>query len=431
MKIKSVLFLAAVSCALLATACGGGPGPAEQPQPPGFVPPPRPPAFDTPPRSPALDFFREQGVTVGINLGNSLDAVRTWGAGSPVAEENVWGNPIVTQAIFDGMSEQGFNLVRIPATWIGHIGPGPGYEVSAARLARVGEIVTMARNAGLNVILNIHHDGRTYSPVGNDQPGTWLSIHRALGSPAERDRVTGQFRRVWEQIAAHFRDYGEWLMFQGFNELHVGDWGIGNSQQYEIINDWNQVFVDAVRGTGGGNAYRLLVISGYNTTHQLVSNPVARMSFRLPSDPSPGRLIVNFHFYQPFGFTHDGSTHIWPPPHGSGTPEWIDNVFAGFRDSFVAEGIPVIIGEMGPRAYNPDLVSAANRPAAIQNRLAYVAHTWASARAHGLVPTYWDDGGNFRLFNRNSGRPDGDVNAAVVRMMVDAVGAVAPPWEAE
>jgi len=431
MKIKLGLLVAAVSFTLLAIACGGSPDSTEHPEFPAFVPPPRPPAFDTPPSSPAFNFFREQGITVGINLGNSLDAVRTWGAGSPIAEENVWGNPLVTQRIFQGMREQGFNVVRIPVTWVGHIGPGPGYEVSAARLARVSEIVTMAGNAGLNVILNIHHDGRTYSPVGNDQPGTWLSIYRALGSQAERNRITVQFGRVWEQIAAHFRDYGEWLMFQGFNELHIGDWGIGDAQQYAIINEWNQVFVDAVRGTGGGNVYRLLVISGYNTTHQLVNNPIPRQSFELPSDPSPGRLIVNFHFYQPFGFAHDGSTHIWPPSDGAGTPGWIDNIFAGFRDAFVAEGIPVIIGEMGPRGYNPDLVPAANRPAAIHNRLAYVAHTWASARAHGLIPIYWDDGGNFRLFNRNSGQPDGNVNAAVVRMMIDAVGSVAPPWEAE
>lgn len=54
---------------------------------------------------------------------------------------------------------------------MGHIGDAPGYEIEKAWMDRVAEVVGYAENAGLNAIVNIHHDGADSE--------YWLSIKDA------------------------------------------------------------------------------------------------------------------------------------------------------------------------------------------------------------------------------------------------------------
>ena len=91
---------------------------------------------------------------LGWNLGNQLDAFQ-----DGKAQETVWGNPPVTQKFFYRLAEVGFTSVRIPITWVGHFGEGPEYKISDSYMNRVAEVVNYAENAGLNTIINIHHDG--------------------------------------------------------------------------------------------------------------------------------------------------------------------------------------------------------------------------------------------------------------------------------
>ncbi|MGM9738941.1 MAG: cellulase family glycosylhydrolase, partial [Candidatus Cryptobacteroides sp.] len=89
----------------------------------------------------------------GWNLGNQMDAVN-----NGVSGETFWGNPKCTQTTMEGLKAKGFSTVRIPVTWMGHIGDAPDYAVEAAWLDRVAEIAGYAKAAGLNAIVNIHHD---------------------------------------------------------------------------------------------------------------------------------------------------------------------------------------------------------------------------------------------------------------------------------
>lgn len=61
---------------------------------------------------------------LGWNLGNQLDAHN-----NGVAQEDCWGNKIATQALFDKVAEAGFKSVRIPVTWLGHVGAAPDYKI--------------------------------------------------------------------------------------------------------------------------------------------------------------------------------------------------------------------------------------------------------------------------------------------------------------
>ena len=62
----------------------------------------------------------------------------------------------------------------------------------------------------------------------------------------------------------------------------VGGWGDNRTdggRQYAVLNEWNQVFVDAVRATGGNNQTRYLGVPGYVTNIDLTVE-----NFVLPQD---------------------------------------------------------------------------------------------------------------------------------------------------
>ena len=88
-----------------------------------------------------------EDITIGWNLGNSLDATG-WGAGS----ETSWGNPVTTKALILKVKEAGFDAVRIPTTWYNHV--DSDFNIDESWLDRVQEVVDYAYKRGIFVILN-------------------------------------------------------------------------------------------------------------------------------------------------------------------------------------------------------------------------------------------------------------------------------------
>jgi len=368
----------------------------------------------------AFDYLADEGIIVGWNIGNTLDAWDSNGS----AEDVNWGNPRINQAIFNGVKEAGFDIVRIPITWMGYIGPAPDYRIRESFLKRVAEVVVYARNADLKVIINLHHDGSTQNS-GKDNG--WLSINTARADEAGYNKVTFQFIRVWKQIAEYFKNYGDWLMFESFNEIHDGGWGWNSESkqrpQYVIINEWNQFFTDTVRGTGSNNASRYLLIPGY------VSAPQHTIAgyYVLPVDTVPNRQIVTFHYYNPYEFgilgDQKGGQSDWGSDEDKRT---VDKDFAPFKERFIDKNIPVIIGESGAvrQQYAGE---TAKEDRARQARLEYVAHVFGKAREYGMIPVYWDNGlfsgrgEKFGLLSRTTGKPNSEESEAVLAAMINAV----------
>ncbi len=80
---------------------------------------------------------------LGWNMGNQLDA-----HSNGVSNETIWGNAKTTQEAFNKIAEAGIHSVRIPVTWLGHIGQAPDYTIEESWLNRVTEVVGYAENAG-------------------------------------------------------------------------------------------------------------------------------------------------------------------------------------------------------------------------------------------------------------------------------------------
>lgn len=73
----------------------------------------------------------------------------------------MWNNKFpISKPLFDTVKASDFDTVRIPVSYMDKIGnEASGYKIEEAWLNRVQEVVDLAINAGLLVVIDIHHDG--------------------------------------------------------------------------------------------------------------------------------------------------------------------------------------------------------------------------------------------------------------------------------
>lgn len=314
---------------------------------------------------------------IGWNLGNHFDAHI-----NGKSSETAWGNPKATQATMDAVKKAGFNTVRIPVTWMGHIGEAPDYKIEDAWLNRVAEVVGYAEKAGLNVVLNMHHDGADSK--------YWLNIKNAAKSATSQEQIVSQLTKMWTQIAEKFKDKGDFLIFECCNEIHDGGWGWGENRsdggkQYRCLNEWNAAFVSAVRAVGGENANRYLGVPAYCTNVDL-----AIESFVMPEDNVKDKLILSVHCYDPYDYCLSAKYSQWGHTAASANKVSGDNesqlmsVFQKIYQHYISNGIPVYLGEFG----------CVNRETEKQQRFQrYYLKFYASlSRTFGVPSMIWDNG---------------------------------------
>lgn len=366
-------------------------------------------------------------LALGWNLGNQMDAFYngTW-AGDKFLypDETVWGNGKCTQALFDALKEAGFSSVRIPVTWLKMIGPAPDYKIDKTWLDRVAEIAGYAHNAGLNAIVNTHHDEDHCLVDGKDRGWhTWLNVMDAAKDPELNAQIKEEVAAVWGQIATKFKDAGDWLIFESFNEINDGGWGWSEefranpSKQCNVLNEWNQTFVNAVRAAGGCNEDRWLGVPGYCAGIDFLDY------FKLPNDPA-GRIMLAVHYYDPFDYASGAKYTEWghtadPAKKASyGDESYVEEKFSKLYRNYVSRGIPVYLGEYG-------CVNRANaHDRAFQSY--YMEYVTRAARYYGLPCFLWDngayegDGENFGYFRHTDGAYIGEAES-VVKIMVKAM----------
>ncbi|MCQ2219292.1 MAG: glycoside hydrolase family 5 protein [Paludibacteraceae bacterium] len=315
-------------------------------------------------------------IGLGWNLGNSLDA-HNYGN----ASETAWGNPESTLNTFIGVKNAGFSAVRIPVTWLGHIGSAPEYKIEESYMEHVAKVVGYAKEAGLKVIVNIHHDG------ANSQ--YWLDVLGSSKDENKNNQVKAQLSAMWKQIAERFKREGDYLIFEGMNEIHDGGWGWGQNltdggAQYRVMNEWLQTFVDAVRSVGGENTYRYLGCPGYDTNVDHTINEI-----KVPTDVVDDKLLVAVHFYDPYTYTLNNEKDEWGHT-GVNKENWGDednvtNIFSRLKTKFMDNNIPVYLGEFGNVHRSTDRAEAF--------RKYYLEYVCKAASDYDLPLFFWDNGG--------------------------------------
>jgi len=179
-----------------------------------------------------------------------------------------------------------------------------------------------------------------------------------------------------------------------------------------------QTYVDAVRATGGNNSSRWLVVQGPGTDIDLTD----QLMNSLPIDPTPGRLMVEVHYYSPYQFTLMSSDAAWgnmfyfwgqgyhsatmPSRNATwGEEDYVEAEFQKMTAKFTSKGVPVLLGEFGAvkRVGYSDLLGA-DLTLHLAARAYFHKTVVESANRHGLKPCYWDAGGTGKdgmwLFDR-------------------------------
>lgn len=324
-----------------------------------------------------------KNMGIGLNLGNTMEAYNAadcekityeWipvvGNNTPLDYETLWGAVETTQEVIDGIKAEGFNTVRIPVFWGNMMENDGTYTINPDYIARVAEIVGYCQNADLYTVVNIHHFDE-------------FIIRR--NSTEDCKEI---FTNLWTQIAGYFKDYPYTVVFEGYNEYlggnqfdekgHLAE--LPKKDAYEMTNTLNQAFVDAVRATGGKNAERVLIVSGYWTNIDNTTSP----EFIMPTDTVTDRLMVSVHYVD--------NAMYWM--NRIGGEEWIkytDSQIALLNKAFTEKNIPVFMGE----------TSAGYPKSNFANNAIYTDSTECVKIVldklidSGFVPVIWDVNDNF------------------------------------
>ena len=372
--------------------------------PQGFVYSPS----DMPNKAYTLTFTTEQGVQpqpgadfessfdavknmgVGWNMGNTLEANRQtitdvsndgyWGQ-QGLESEYCWGQFPTSASLLKMLKDAGFGAIRVPVTWYNHMDKNG--NVDAAWMNRVRQVVDYVIAQGMYCIINVHHD------TGADGEGfkSWLKADTAIYNSNK-----ARYEYLWKQIAEEFRDYGQLLLFESYNEMldKANSWCFASfatanqydskmaTSAYNAINSYAQSFVDVVRATGGNNSNRNLVVNTYGACNGVGSwnahlmEPLTNML--LPTDNVTGHLIFQVHAYPGLKNNNLGAIK-----------SEVTTMISGLKRVLEAKGAPVIIGEWGTQDWDSDVNYANNR----QNFLEFCTHLVQEAKANNIGTFYW------------------------------------------
>jgi endoglucanase len=300
----------------------------------------------------------------GVNIGNTLENTTTWETG--------WGNPRITKEYVESLARLGFKTVRVPVAWDTYARDG---RIPDDKLARVGEVVSWITAAGMFCVVNIHWDGGWIDSSAKDKfPKTFATFSA---------EAQAKYISYWTQISNYFASRNEKLIFEALNE-ETNFEGVGSMKKaYATLTHVNQLFIDTVRKTGGNNATRLLIVTGYATDiTKTTSN-----DYVLPKDTVPHRLLISVHYYTPWqfaGMTKDESWGKMALTWGSaGDVAELNRLFDAMQEFCKRNDLPAFIGEFG--------VTDQKETA---SRVRWMSAVAEAALSRKMIPVLWDTGGD-------------------------------------
>ncbi len=278
----------------------------------------------------------------GINLGNTLEP----------PFEGDWNNQYARENYFNLYKEAGFDVVRVPVRWDEHTGYIAPYNVDKAWMDRVEEVVDWGLERDLFIVINAHHE-------------SWIKEN--YNNAAYQDR----FDSIWSQIAVRFRDKSEKLIFEVLNEPRTHDVSLTKAENDEL----HQRILNIIRRT---NPARLVVFqgTGWGSAEDLLEAAIPEDDF----------LIGSFHSYDPWPFGLTGAG-----PFGPAEINALKSKFSDVQDWSLANNIPVLLGEFG-----------CHKEADYNLRMKHYFTYAVLTAEHGFTPCAWDDGGTFRIMERQT-----------------------------
>ena len=240
----------------------------------------------------------------GINVGNTLDVEGDHHDGRRVDAD-----------VIGVISAAGFDVVRLPVRWSAHAADVAPFAIEPSFFELVDDAVTFSLDAGLDVIVDVHH----YAELCADPIGE---------SP--------RFVALWSQIAARYAGRSSRLSFELLNE----------PRGRFTAARWNRLVRLALDTIRRSNHDRTVLVG-----------PVAMYAIDVLADldvPDDEHLVVTVHYYAPIPFTHQGAP--WCPGAGA----WTGTTWDRHRDGAAVRAdletlaawarqrdVPVFVGEFG------------------------------------------------------------------------------------
>jgi endoglucanase len=258
---------------------------------------------------------------------------------------------------FTEIRRAGFDFVRVNLQAFKHMDAQDRLE--PAWLTKLDDVVREAQGAGLGVILDEHDFDVCSEDVA--------LCRRKLSA-------------FWAQVAPRFANAPRSVAFELLNEPHAK----------LDAPTWNAMIPELLAVVRPTNPTRIVVL-GPTSWNSLKELP----GLKLPDDPN---LLVTFHYYEPFHFTHQGATWAGEEVkqlHGITWGSEADR--AAVRADFdqvaawsAANRRPVLLGEYG--AYDKS-----GTP--LDLRVAYVTAVRSEAERHGYGWAYWQFEGDFVVWD--------------------------------
>lgn len=323
-----------------------------------------------------------KNMGVGWNLGNTLDAndaTKTWT--TTVQHETCWGQPVTKPELFKMMKEAGFGAIRVPVTWYQEMDDNG--KVNEAWMKRVKEVVDYVVAQDMYCIINVHHD----TGADKDAFKSWIKADEA-----NYNQNKAKYEYLWRQIAEAFKDYGDKVLFESYNEMldKLNSWCFASfaasgqydatvaTSAYNAINGYARSFVNAVRGTGGNNVRRNLIVNTYAAANGSgnwnahLKDPLSKLV--IPQGERD-HIAVQVHAYP----TIAGKTI-------SAIRTDTKDLMNGLNTYFVSKGIPVIIGEWSTSNVDAKETDYDARKSLM---FQFVDDFVAQAKALGIATFYW------------------------------------------
>jgi endoglucanase len=289
----------------------------------------------------------------GVNIGNALDR--------EVELDDEW-SWIVKDEHFQAIKDAGFNSVRLTVRWSTRTMKKPPYTIDPNFMKRVDEAVKSAMSRNLTVVINYQNFFEFYRSPKALKP---------------------MLLAAWAQLAEHYKDYPNTLLFEILNE----------PQGQLDANEWNILIKDTLDVVRKTNPNRMVVIGPAYYNHIV---PELR-KLKLPENDR--NLILTIHYYDPYHFTHQGTSwtkdsNDWIGTKWEGTAaerRIIKKEFDSLASWAAAHNVPVYIGEFG-----------SNEAANMDSRVLWTKCVADEAVARGFSFTYWQFTHNFLLYDRHS-----------------------------
>ena len=258
---------------------------------------------------------------------------------------------------YKNVASQGFDHIRLPVDFRNYLDDNGKLE--GKFLKKLDNIINMANNQGLAVMLDFHG---------------WPDFNTEKG-----DSKT--FISIWKNLAEHYKDYSNMLLFELINEPHTTD---GGDLSMDRLMKLQNETIKAIRAISPD---RTIVVATAEW-----NGPWTLKDF---TPPEYDNLILAVHIYEPLDFTHQGQA--WMGTLNDRVPLTVENhmklkeTLQEIKEFTKRSDMKIIINEFGlttTGAISDD------------DMYRYLSTITKFAKANDIGWTYWEYNESFGAYKR-------------------------------